>query len=98
MNLQQAIESGEKFKRPGYRNFLEINDKGIIEWEHLEGPVTMHKDAFLADDWELESEYVLVSAKSLEETVSEFCPEVTKAKTKKIIKKLGAKNDTRSAN
>lgn len=50
MNIMEAIKSGKRFKRKGWDKFHSKSEYTIIDF-----------DILLADDWEVESEPVLIT-------------------------------------
>ena len=71
MNLQEAIKSGKRFRRPG-EVWMEINyELGMIVTEGLnstEGGINLVED-LLAEDWEVEGETRQLSWEELEDVL-----------------------------
>ena len=56
MTIQDAIESGRPFRRPGHGFWLGVEDNTIIDYEDRED-YYLTVDDIIADDWEIKEEW-----------------------------------------
>lgn len=85
MTLNEAINSGEKFKRPRHKGFILVNEQGILEWDHTDAPLTISVKALHATDWRLESEYVTISKAAISKDFKEFFREIPAEKIDQFL-------------
>lgn len=93
MTLQEAILSGEKFRRPKYKHFLTISEDGRITWDFSDKSVEFHYNALIADDWELESDCVKINTKTIRELFYKHFPKAAQKRVAAFIEDLGNKNE-----